>query len=883
MKKFFEKTFKIYDQEVGKCLWLVLIFFSLFLTMAIFRTYVDTTFLKRYGAGAIPEMLLINGGVTILVFGGLNRMSQRFSDDILLSGFLAVCALLVMLLFFAVEAGKIMAYPVLFQILNLQDSVFLVYLWNMACDLFDARQGKRIFPLIMASQVLGTAIGSFSVVPLTRLSGYEFLLIITAAAYFIIAIGVIWSARKVMGPAPFKKTAARELRKNPAEILRIVREYPIVRYLIVTGLVPNILLPIFTYQFSVISQNSFASEDGLMTFLSVFRGSTTLVSFLLLLVMGRIYTRMGVPNASLMQPFNFALIFLAFIPFFNIFVAAYGQFSTIFIQRAIAGPVNKVLFNVVPDGVAAWSRVFVRGTVIKAAVIAGALIILLLKPVVSAHGLSIVAVTIACYLIYETLLFKKKYTRGLKQALMDDQVEFDRMASEFSLNPDVTSMVFMSDSLSTLRDDVEIGRFSHPIQTTETALENLGHADKNVRARAAAYFVENPDPRAIHRLMNRLDDLEWVREAAIEALAGYGETAQPFLESELMDSPPRIQLGILKAMKCSGLQDFDLLPFITRLSAEAYHHLVAIAALSKGVKLHSVDMLIQHLQEKNEEILGLIFYALWVADPDMRFMYRSLRTQKASTSVEMVEASIGREMAKYLVPLIDDIPLPEKIGRGRKALPIIRTDAASRILPGLAGSHDPITRMLAAYTIGEYMPEMRFYSSMERLLDDPDPGVKQAAGYALKRCMKGDAKMPEAIYDISAIKKEALFEGVGIRGYKAIASIAIQKFHKAGDILIKAGEEVLSLFLLLDGQVGVFEDYGAPGQHMRSTLSHGDTIGEIGLLSSLPATETCVVVSDYLEALIFTRQAFYEIMSLYPQISINICRQFAIRLNRSGF
>ena len=883
MKQFFEKTFNIHDQEVDKCLWLVVIFFSIFLTMAIFRSYVDTTFLKRYGASAIPEMLLINGGVTILVFGGLNRISQRFSDDILLSGFLAACALLVLLLFFAVEAGNTMAYPVLFQILNLQDSVFLVYLWNMACDLFDSRQGKRIFPLIIASQVLGTAIGSFSVVPLTRLGGHEFLLIITAAAYFVIAIGVIWSARKVMDLAPFKKTAARELRKSPAEILRIVREYPIVRYLIVSGLAPNILLPIFTYQFSVISQNSFASEDALLTFLSVFRGSTTLVSFLLLFVMGRIYTRIGVTNAALLQPFNFALIFLAFIPFFNILVAAYGQFSTIFIQRAIAGPVNKVLFNVVPNGVAAWSRVFVRGTVIKAAVIAGALTILLLKPVVSAHGLSIVAAAITFYLTYETLLFKKKYTLGLKQALMDNSIDFDRMASAFSLNPDVTSMVFLPDSLSPLLDDVETGRLPLPNLTAETALENLGHADKNFRVRAAAYFVENPDQRAIHRLMNRLDDLEWVREVAIEALAGYGEAAQPFLEVELMNSPPRIQLGILKAMKCSGLQDFDLLPFITQQSAEAYNHLVAMAALSKGARLHSVEMLIQHLQEKNEEILGMIFYALWVADPDMRFMYRSLRTQKASTSVEMVEASIDREMAKYLVPLIDDIPLSEKIGCGRKVLPIIRTDAASRILPGLAGSRDPITRMLAAYTIGEYMPEMRYYSAMERLLDDPDPGVIQAAGYALKRCMKGDAKMPEAIYDITAIKKEALFEGVGIRGYKTIASIAIQKFHKAGDLLIKAGEEVLSLYLLLDGQVGVFDNYGTPGRHLRITLSHGDTIGEIGLLSSLPATETCVVVSDFLEALVFTRQAFYEIMGLYPQISINLCRQLAVRLSRSGF
>lgn len=123
-------------------------------------------------------------------------------------------------------------------------------------------------------------------------------------------------------------------------------------------------------------------------------------------------------------------------------------------------------------------------------------------------------------------LFKKKYTLGLKQALMDNSIDFDRMASAFSLNPDATSMVFLPDSLSPLRDDVENERL--PNLTAETALENLGHTDKNFRVRAAAYFVENPDQRAIHRLMNRLDDLEWVREVAIEALAGYGEAAQPF-------------------------------------------------------------------------------------------------------------------------------------------------------------------------------------------------------------------------------------------------------------------------------------------------------------------------------------------------------------------
>jgi hypothetical protein len=882
MKEWLKKSLNLYAPEVGKCFWLVGIFFSLFLTMAIFRSYVDTTFLKRFGADAIPEMLLINGGLTILVFSVLNRLNRRYSDAALLSGFLAVCSLLVMILFYAVDADMRLAYPALFQILNLQDSVFLVYLWNMACDFFDARQGKRIFPLIMAAQVLGTAVGSFSVVPLRRIGGYEFLLIITAVAYFLIAVGVMLTARKMMGPVSLRTQGPQNLQKKWSEILAIVREYPIVRYLIVTGLLPNILLPILTYQFGVISQNSFASEAGLMTFLSVFRGSATLVSFLCLFVIGRIYKRIGVPTASLLQPLNFALVFAVLIPCFNIVAAVYGQFSTLFMQRVVAGPVNKVLFNVVPDGLSAWSRVFVRGTVIKVAVIAGALIILLLERILDPREMSVVGVVIAGYLIYESWIFKKKYTEGLHQALMDGELNFDGLTSDFSLNADVTSLIQQSGSLSIFRDEFNWDRLPLMSLTADIALKELLHPDDRMRAEAAAYFVENPDLRAMHRLIDCLDDKDSVREIAIEALAGYGETALPFLEAELMNRSDRIQMGILKAMKYSGLRDVDLMPFIAGLVVDVYSHLAAIASLEAFNDRHSAGMLIQHLQEKNEQILSMIFYGFGISDPKMRFMYRHLRSQKASTSVEMVEASIDRELSKYLIPLIDDIPLTEKIDHGRKMLPIVRIAMPLRVLPGLVRNPDPIIRMLAAYTIGECLPEMRYYSAVECLLADPDPGVVQAAGYAMKRCMKGEAKMPEAIYDIHQIQPEALFEGVGIRGYRAIASSAVQKFFKAGDVLIQAGENVLSVYLLVDGQMGVFDGYGTADQRLRKTLDRGNMIGETWLLSGIPSGETCVVLSDFLETLEFTRAVFLEIMSLYPQVGINLCRQFAVRLSEKS-
>jgi len=79
---------------------------------------------------------------------------------------------------------------------------------------------------------------------------------------------------------------------------------------------------------------------------------------------------MGLPNASLVQPVNFTLVFAALTTFFNIYVAAYGQFTLILIQRAIAGPVNKILFNVIPKTFVAWSRTFIRRTVLKVGMLA---------------------------------------------------------------------------------------------------------------------------------------------------------------------------------------------------------------------------------------------------------------------------------------------------------------------------------------------------------------------------------------------------------------------------------------------------------------------------------------------------------------------------------
>ena len=309
-----------------------------------------------------------------------------------------------------VKSKMSIVYPALYQLMGLLDSILLVYLWNIAGDLFDARQGKRIFPMVTAAQVLGTTVGSFLTRPITLGIGEDAALLVFGLVFLLTALFMAKTGRKIVGEPKPKKTAVQAAleKKRLVEIPGIMKQFPIVRYLIICGLIPNILLPIFSYQFSVIANNSFASEQSLITFLSLFRGSTTLVTFLILFFVGRLYSSMGLPNASLVHPLNFTVMFAALTTFFNIYVAAYGQFTAILIQRAIAGPVNKILFSVIPRTLAAWSRTFIRGTVLKVGMLTGSLLMIFLKPVMTPRDFAYIGVVLAAYWVFETLGVQKR-------------------------------------------------------------------------------------------------------------------------------------------------------------------------------------------------------------------------------------------------------------------------------------------------------------------------------------------------------------------------------------------------------------------------------------------------------------------------------------------
>jgi hypothetical protein len=883
MKKLLEKYLKIYSHESAGFLWIAVIFFVIFFVTAIFRNFVDAAFLKRYGPSYIPMMLVINALLTFVVMAVVDRLGRKFLDHVLLSWILGIYAVSSVILFLMIRESYSIAYPILYQLMYLLDSILLVYLWNIAGDLFDARQGKRIFPLITASQVLGTTVGSFSTGPFTRLAGENSSLIFFGAITLATAIHLFRT-----GPAMISRYVPKTVIDKTAstvsllEVPSLMKRYPMIRYLIVTGLVPNVLLPIFFYQFSVIANHTFTSEQSLISFLSLFRGMTTSITFVLLFFMGRMYSSLGVTNSSLGQPINFSILFAGLISSFNIYLACYGQFSTILIQRAIAGPINKILYSIIPSDLVIWSRTFIRGTVLKVGMLIGSLSMIVLKPVLTVPQFSIIALIFAIYWTIETLIFRKHYTRMLKQVIVEKQIDFDQIESIRAFDSGGSAMeVGPLDPQNWQQSEAQAKQRKQIAMDPGTALRLLDDNNAVTRAEAAGSFSLSKDLRSVGKLILLLEDTDdEVRKAAIDALTSFGERILPFLEVSLIEAPPRTKQGILEVIRLANVSDFEIIPFLGKELTGAYSNLIAYRQLDFGTNGGlSAQMLRKHLLELNEETLSLIFYALWVYHADMRLMYQALKSETASIAVELIESSIRKEIAPYLIPLIEDIPIDEKIERGRKLLPLIRNGTQERLLTVLADSEDPLTRMLALFVIGQEKLGESFIPIIEARLADNFPYVQEIARYALQRNRDEVVPMPDIIDKIDKLRTFTIFEGMGLRELHAIASVITTETFAPGEIMIREGEENSSIYLLVSGNVTIFEKYGTPEQREKVSVGEGSFLGELSLFSRMPPNATCVAAQST-SAYVLRHHQFQEIMKIYPQIGINLCRFLSLKLRQ---
>ncbi len=379
-----EKTFKlikIQPEEVSLFLWTAALFFLIRAAGLVFDNFAETTFLKRFGVQYLPLVYAANAILTFFIMGGMMGVIRKMPSARLLAWLMVFCGVSVGLLRLVVALKVSMVYPVLFllraQYMALQALIF----WNLANDLFNTRQSKRLFPLLAAGGVLGAIAGSFGTPALARAVSVDNLML----AYMVTTIAagaVVWRMSQVFPTlAVPEKGSASERKPSLKEELRdiwpLIRESTLVKIMILLTLLPNIAIPILNYQFNLIVNSAYGTEGGLIGFLAYFYGVMNVISLVVLLFVGQIYSRWGLPAALMFHPANYILAFLALFFRFNVISAVYARISTNILRVTINNPAREVLMGLFPAAIRPLIRPFLRGTVVRVGILVGSGLILL--------------------------------------------------------------------------------------------------------------------------------------------------------------------------------------------------------------------------------------------------------------------------------------------------------------------------------------------------------------------------------------------------------------------------------------------------------------------------------------------------------------------------
>jgi hypothetical protein len=426
--------FNVHEDELGLFMWTVVLLFLVRSSGIFLNNFAETAFLKRYGVEYMPVVNMINAVVTFFVMGVMTGFMTRLPGARLLARLFVFCGLSMACIRAIIPFGIDLIYPALFMLKSQYEVLLALLFWNLANDLFNTRQSKRLFPLITAGGVIGQILGSFATPLVARWLHLDNLLLV----YMVTALAGAWAVQAMGRRYPtllFQQKEAGGGKKRTSMIeefktvLPLMKSSVLVKILVVLTFMPNVVIPIMNYQFNFAVNEQFATETGLIEFFSYFRGVLNIVSLVILLFVGKLYDRFGLPVALMFHPFNYLVVFIAFLFRFDAVSAMYARMSANIIRTTINIPAIAVVTGLFPESYRAMIRPFLRGTIVRIGLFLGSGLILLSDTLFHPRYLSLVALPFVLAWVVAPFVLKRRYAGILLDLVSDNRIDFRSLNS----------------------------------------------------------------------------------------------------------------------------------------------------------------------------------------------------------------------------------------------------------------------------------------------------------------------------------------------------------------------------------------------------------------------------------------------------------------------
>lgn len=395
------------------------------------NNYSQTAFLKRFGVEYLPMVFLVESILTFLVINLVGVLMTRFRTLAVFTGLLLFFALSVAILRALIPLDIPLLYPILFILKSQAIETLPILYWDLVNDLFTTRQSKRLFTLITAGGILGTTLGSLMTGRLAKWIGMDNVLWAFVVGMTIAAFLNSMTERVTgitLGSEPRRKGRDRpNLRAVLKDSIAFARESPFLKYMVILVGIPNFVLPFLTYQFNVVVDLTYGTEQDTLDFLGVFRGLSSGLIFLTLLFSGRVLARWGIPNSLLIHPANYLIAFGVLFFKFDILSAVYARFTTELFKTTLNNPARAILYNFFPQRMRGLVRIFLRGTVVRIADLAGSGSLILIKGLLQPQMLSLVAAPLVGMWLVAAFLIRRDYSRMIIRVLLERHIDWERL------------------------------------------------------------------------------------------------------------------------------------------------------------------------------------------------------------------------------------------------------------------------------------------------------------------------------------------------------------------------------------------------------------------------------------------------------------------------
>ena len=134
--------------------------------------------------------------------------------------------------------------------------------------------------------------------------------------------------------------------------------------------------------------------------------------------------------------------------------------------------------------------------------------------------------------------------------------------------------------------------------------------------------------------------------------------------------------------------------------------------------------------------------------------------------------------------------------------------------------------------------------------------------------------------DVDLLRNVPLFRNLDSAKLKLLAFTSERLTFADGDNLFAQGDEGDSAYVIVEGTADVMIDT-PKGPVTVASVKQNDWVGEIAILCDVPRTAT-IRATEKLVTLRISKEIFFQLILQFPQMSVEVMRELAFRLESTN-